>query len=275
MDTLRVVTANLHACAGIPHVPGGGLPASVVRATLARAAAAIAAAAPDVVCAQEVDLCSARTGHVRQADELAALLGMRVVTAVTYDTRGHDAPIPELRDCLYGLALFAREPVLDVRELLLGPAPPAGPHPPELRKALSALVPIGGPIGSVRVACAHLEPRPPVVRRHQLLSLSAAWPGPLIVGADLNEPRAVAPASIPEGPRTRYGWLGAAPWGPFPAAPGAGPTWPYPDAVADIDHILARGPGLRVTRAWLVDHGGASDHWFLAADIALQEPAQG
>lgn len=259
MDTLRIVTANLHAGAGVAHVPRGGLAADVVRRNLEAAARAIAAVAPDVVCAQEVDLCSARTGHVRQADELAALLGIHAATAVTYDTRGRSAPVPELEGCLYGIALLARAPLADVRELLLEPVVDAGGHPPEQRKALSALV------AGVRVACAHLEPRPAAVRRAQLRALAAAWPGPLVVGADLNEPWHAAPEG---GPHARYGWDDP-PWGElaFAASPSPGPTWPYPDATADIDHVLGRG--VRVARCWRLDHGGASDHWFVAADVAL------
>lgn len=266
--TLRVLTANLHACAGLPPLPPEGLPAATVRATLRELAAVLAAEAPDVIMAQELDLCGARTGRVRQADELAALLGMHVVTATCLDTRGLAVP-DALADLVYGIALFSRAPLRDVKDHLL---PPTVGTPPEERRLLVGTLPTGG----VRVACAHLDPFPPAVRHAQLRALAAALgEGPVVLGADLNEPLFSPPGVIPPPVRARYGWGGERLPPGWPAALGFSPpaalppTWPWPDAVADIDHVLVRGDGLRVLERRRVDPGGASDHWFVCADVQL------
>lgn len=255
---LRVLTANLHACAGLEPIPPSGLPAPTVRRTLGRLAAVLAAEAPDVIMAQELDLCGARTSCVLQAEELAAHLGMNVVTATCLDTRGCDVPAP-LRDLLYGTALFTRVPLSDVTARVLLPTVGA---PPEERKVLMGTLP-----GGLRIACAHLDPFPAAARHAQLRALSEAIGPRTVLGADLNEPLLSPPTSDPA--FARYGWgSGAGALGLDPPTTLL-PTWPWPDAVADIDHVLVRGPGLRVLRRWRVDPAGASDHWFLCADVEV------
>ncbi|GMV42018.1 MAG: hypothetical protein AMXMBFR64_37340 [Myxococcales bacterium] len=255
---LRVLTANLHACAGLDPIPPSGLPAPTVRGTLGRLAAVLAAEAPDVIMAQELDLCGGRTSQVAQADELAARLGMHVVTATCMDTRACDVPAP-LHDLLYGIALFTRLPLSDVTERVL---PPTVGTPPEERKVLMGTLP-----GGLRVACAHLDPFPTAARHAQLRALSEAIGPRTILGADLNEPLLSPPNTDPA--FARYGWRERSEALDLEPPGDLIPTWPWPDAVADIDHVLVRGPGLRALRRWRVDPAGASDHWFLCADVEV------
>ena len=64
--TLRVMTYNVHRCVGVDK-----------RLDLERVAEVIAAARPDVVALQELDVGRRRTKGVDQAHGLAELLGMR------------------------------------------------------------------------------------------------------------------------------------------------------------------------------------------------------
>jgi endonuclease/exonuclease/phosphatase family metal-dependent hydrolase len=61
----RIMTYNVHRCVGVDR-----------KLDVARVAAVIAQARPDIVALQEVDVCRRRTGGVDQAHALAARLGM-------------------------------------------------------------------------------------------------------------------------------------------------------------------------------------------------------
>ena len=63
----RIMTYNVHSCVGVDR-----------RLDVERVAAVIAAARPDIVCLQELDVGRARTGGVDQAHAIAARLNMTV-----------------------------------------------------------------------------------------------------------------------------------------------------------------------------------------------------
>lgn len=229
--SLRVLTAN------IEH---GG-------ADVARIAAAIRAASPDIVCLQEVN------AFKTQPDPLPGL--QAALPGYTIVREGE-------------VALASRLPIRHTATIRFGET--FG------RVALEATV--AGPAGDVNVVCAHLNTsltgerlgkrdlpgylkRTSAVRKLQVETLAAhaaASPLPVMVCGDFNTP-----------PRGRvYGRLTERMTDAFAAA-GQGFGWTYPARrpVLRIDHIFC-GPQVAPVRCRTVDLGG-SDHRGMLAEVSI------
>jgi endonuclease/exonuclease/phosphatase family metal-dependent hydrolase len=84
--------------------------AALAGGDLARVAAVIRSAHPDVVGLQEVDLSWSRSGGVDQAGELGRLLGMRPYFAPNVDCTARDLQGDGF--CRYGTAILSRYPIV-------------------------------------------------------------------------------------------------------------------------------------------------------------------
>jgi len=175
-DQLRLMTYNVHGCAGMDG-----------RVSPRRIARVIAAQGPDLVALQEIDLGRRRSRAEDQAAIIARQLGMHVVFCPTV-TRGQEH---------YGHALLSRWPIEIVKRAVL-------PHDPrgwwkEPRAALWARVLVNGT--SVHVVTTHLG----LGRYERLLQmrmlLSDEWLGrvsdtePILLCGDFN----LTPGSSPYG----------------------------------------------------------------------------
>ncbi|MDB5592921.1 MAG: endonuclease [Enterovirga sp.] len=117
----RLLTYNVHRCIGTDGKLSPG-----------RIAEVIAAAEPDVVALQELDVRRARTGHIDQAEEIAGRLGMEM----------HFHPSMRVFEELYGDAILTPQPSRLVRA---GPLPGLASRPQlEPRGALWVAVELGG-----------------------------------------------------------------------------------------------------------------------------------
>src|SRR5579872_2470846 len=118
---MRILTYNVHRCVGTDR-----------RLDVARVAEVIAAAAPDIVALQEVDVGRARTGGVDQAHRIAQRLKMA--------SRFH--PALKVEEELYGDAILT---ALPERLIKAGPLP-GYPRIPQLepRGALWVAIDFGG-----------------------------------------------------------------------------------------------------------------------------------
>ena len=116
----RILTYNVHGCRGTD----GELSPE-------RIAAVIAAARPDVVALQELDVGRARSGGLDQAHDIARRLGMRF----------HFHPALQVAEERYGDAILS---TLPLRLIKAGPLPGL-PQPPQLepRGALRVAVELG------------------------------------------------------------------------------------------------------------------------------------
>ncbi|TFV64806.1 endonuclease [Geodermatophilus sp. DF01-2] len=242
---MRVGTVNIAS----GRSPGGPvLPA-------AELAAAVAGLDVDVLAVQEVDAGQPRSHGADQAAGLATGLGAAdwrgaATVAGTPDPfrswtpagpllRGPGAPVD---GPLYGIALLSRLPVLEWSVLDLGSGrarlPAQGPDPrtgrlrwwwfpDEPRAAVAAR------LGPLTVVATHLSFAPHTAVR-QLLRLRrwiAGTTGPVVLAGDLNLPGTL-PARL----------LRATPLVRAPSFPASGPR-------VQLDHLLARGDGLRARDA--------------------------
>lgn len=243
----RILTYNVHRCVGTDR-----------RLDVGRVAAVIAAAAPDIVALQEVDVGRARTGGVDQAHRLAQRLGMA--------SRFHAAL--KVEEEQYGDAILTALP-----ERLIKAAPLPG-YPPiprlEPRGALMVAIDLGGG-GEVQVINTHLG----LVPREQQIQAAAlageGWLGnaarrdPLILLGDLNATsRTVAYRTLAGALSDAHGVRGA--------RGGRVATFPSAMPVLRIDHVLVSA-GVRVVRlaaAATPLARLASDHLPLVMDFELE-----
>jgi len=247
----RIVTYNVHRCQGTDR-----------RVDVGRVAAVIAAAAPDIVALQEVDVGRKRTGGVDQAHDLARRLGMI--------SRFHAAL--RVEEELYGDAILTALP----ERLIRAAALPGYARIPQLepRGALWVAIELPG-AGELQVINTHLG----LVPREQQIQAAAlagqAWLGapdrrdPLILLGDLNAgPRTVVHRTLAARLRDAYA---AGPSGrPRPA------TFPSAMPVLRIDHVFVSA-GVRVLGRQVVATPlarVASDHLPLVMDFEI-DPSPG
>lgn len=229
---------------------------------LARTAAAIRSAAPDVVALQEVDVhWGPRSDFVDQASALGARLRMHVRFAPIYQLPGAGAAQPARE---FGVALLSRYPIRHFRNHTLTrlSTQAAAPVPTPMPGLLAATIDVRGT--AVRVFNTHLDYRAdPRVRARQVAELLAhvgASGAPTLLFGDLNaEPD--APELQPLLRRLRDAWPRAS------RAAGAGATYPAAAPAKRIDYVLV-SPHFRV-RAASVPAASASDHRPVVADLVL------
>ena len=224
---VRVLTYNIHHGEGADG-----------RLDLARIAAVVKRAAPDLAALQEVDSATSRSQGIDQASELGRLTGMHAAFGKAMDFDGGG----------YGQTVLSRLPLSDliVHELPFTP----GREP---RCAISARVAlaVGGP--EVLFAATHLEHARAELRLHQAQALdramAAAGPMPAILAGDLND----APGSAPLRILLEH-WTDA-------TADRPQPTWPADEPSSKIDYVLFRPAGSwRVIETQVLDERAASDH---------------
>ncbi|MBL6459105.1 endonuclease/exonuclease/phosphatase family protein [Belnapia sp. T6] len=243
----RILTYNVHSCRGMD----GTLSPE-------RIAAVIAAAQPDIVALQELDVGRARTGGLDQAHSIARALGMEF----------HFHPALRVEEEAYGDAVLS---ALPMRLIKAGPLPGLAHRPMlEPRGALWVAVELGD--GSVlQVINTHLG----LAARERLAQVEAllgeAWLGhptcrgrPAVLLGDFNAvPRSVAYRRIAAQLRDAQRMLpGQKPRPTFPS------RWP----LLRIDHVflsvgvearsaeVRRGPLERL----------ASDHLPLVVDLSIR-----
>ena len=224
---VRILSYNIHHGQGVDG-----------KFDLARIAAVIRAAAPDLVALQEVDVKTGRAGGVDQAAALGALTGMeaRFGKAMEYDGG------------LYGEAVLSRLPVQEVR---LHPLPADEGFEP--RAALAVKVRLRG--GAIWFAGTHLDhTRTPEQRMKQIQVLNRALAEgpeglPVILAGDFN-----AEPESPEHEALREAWSAAAPRDPAPTFPSSSPE-------KKIDYVFFRpADAWRVKEVRVLGEETASDH---------------
>jgi endonuclease/exonuclease/phosphatase family metal-dependent hydrolase len=163
---LRIVSYNIAALS----VERAGVLATLERLT------------PDLIGLQEVDRGTARSGHVDQAQQLAASLGMRYAYAAAMPFDGGE----------YGIAILARSELRDLRVL---PLPREGREEPRVAMFATSGLPDGR---AVRIANTHLAAdwhaqNPAKIREAQVTELVrvlkeevGASPNPLFLVGDFN-----------------------------------------------------------------------------------------
>ena len=245
---LRLMTYNVHGCSGMDG-----------RISPRRVARVIAAAAPDLVALQEIDLGRRRSRAEDQAALIARQLGMHVVFCPTV-TRGQEH---------YGHALLSRWPIEVMKRAML-------PHDPhgwwqEPRAGLWARVLVEGT--AVNVVTTHLG----LGRRERMLQMRALlgeeWLGkvpanePVLLCGDLN----LGPGSTPYGlAAARLRDVQAARQGHRPIA-----TFSSLRPLARIDHIFI-SPAFDVRHVFVPRTDLtrlASDHLPLVADLGFARAA--
>jgi endonuclease/exonuclease/phosphatase family metal-dependent hydrolase len=229
--TLRVLSYNIHH--------GRGTDGQV---NLSRIAAVIRSSEADLVCLQEVDDRTTRTGRVDQTAELARLTGL-------HGEFGHQIDYQGGR---YGQALLSRTPLEEPQVHML-PGDPTS----ETRIAFSARTEVAG--RTVVIVSTHLHHLDPAVRLAQAETIAALeqGAGPMILGGDLN----AVPGSPPLSALLET-------WRPTTDEPLA--TFPAGKPTRQIDSILYRPVGLLEARAARVlDEPVASDHRPILAEFTL------
>ena len=161
---LRILTYNIHH--------GEGTDGSL---DLARVAAIITSAAPDLVALQEVDRFVARTGRVHQLEELERLTGLHGAFGKAMDYQGGD----------YGVAVLSRRPIVRAENHALASA-----WSNEPRTALTVQVELSAGQPLLHFTSTHLddgrevEARLPQVR--DLIAHLATDRSPRILAGDMN-----------------------------------------------------------------------------------------
>jgi endonuclease/exonuclease/phosphatase family metal-dependent hydrolase len=260
--------AAAFAVAGLVAVCLAGQPAPALRVMtwniaaghgdLAKIAAGIRAAAPDVAALQEVDVhWSARSGFEDQAARLAEATGLQVRFAPIYELPGASgAPVR-----MFGVAILSRHPILEFRNHIIPrlSTQSTATEPEPLPGFLEAVIGIGAT--RVHVFNTHLDyradPRVRVLQAAAMLERMTAARGPTLFAGDLN----AAPDAAELAPlfrRLTDVWT-----------PAAGPGFTYPaDApVRRIDYLLV-SPELRPVSVRAVA-SPASDHLAVVADLIL------
>jgi endonuclease/exonuclease/phosphatase family metal-dependent hydrolase len=227
---LRILSYNIHH--------GEGMDGKL---DLARIAAVIQSAAPDLVALQEVDVGAERTGRVDQALELARLTGMHVLYGATMPFQGGQ----------YGNALLSRWPAAGFRNHALPVTPGREP-----RAILDAE--FRHP-ATFRILATHFDiTRPDRLSAVEALSRMAppADSAPAILLGDLND---TPDSPVLEGLFSQ-GWRSAV----------AGFTIPVREPRRQIDFILYRPAGRwKVSEQRVLDERAASDHLPVLAVLEL------
>lgn len=213
------------------------------RVDLGRVAEVIAAADPDVVGLQEVDVQRKRSGEVDQAEELGRLLGMRAAFAPCIE-RGCER---------YGIATLSKLPIMDTRQLVLPQDERIRRSEPRSAQVTRMTWPATGT--ELAFVNTHLS----IFGKERGAQVTALLAGldadEVIVVGDLN----CTPWSAP------FRTLGKT-LKPVTKAPR---TWPARLPLVPLDHILMRGP-LRVVRSGSWTEGPAaraSDHLPVLAEL--------
>lgn len=244
----RILSYNVHRCVGMDR-----------RLDIGRVAAVIAAAKPDIVALQEVDVGRARTGGVDQAHELARRLEMDFAFNAAL----------RVAEELYGDAILTLAPQ---RVVKAGPLPGYDRLPGlEPRGALWVEVDIDG--ATLQVINTHFGLVPSEQHAQVRALVSERWLGhplrrdPLILAGDFNATRrtlahrtlAAALTDARKAARPRR------------ARARATATFPAVAPVLNIDHIFASAD-IRVTRVAVPSDALAriaSDHRPLVADFEV------
>ncbi len=240
--TLRVLCYNIHYGQGMDG-----------RYDLERLAAVIAAAKPDLVALQEVDVGVRRSGRVHQARRLGELLGMAVRFGPTQHYQGG----------LYGNAVLSRLPVLDVAIHPLPYTEPTAERTTYPRGAIAVTVrtPGGAPLRFISTHFQHNLAADRVAEAQAVNALFAADGDTTaaVLAGDTNAEPGSAPMEV-----LAERWTGPADGADAPSAPADAPR-------VRIDHILFRpaGSGLRLLRTEVIDEPVASDHRPVLAVFAL------
>ena len=254
---LAAIGACATACAPLHVATGTGHDLTVVtynirsgNGDLARTAATLRGFGPDIIALQEVDVHWAdRSAYADQASELASMLGMQVRFAPIYVLAGSDSSKPQRQ---FGVALLTKFPVVSFRNDTISRLSTQVQNPTAARMPglLEAAINVGGSI--VRVFNTHLDYRAdPAVRTTQvreMLGYIGDASTPTIVFGDMN--------ALPDAPELRplLDRLHDA----WPAANGAGFTYPAEGPVKRIDYVLTSDHF--VVRAASVPTTDASDH---------------
>ncbi len=244
MPVIRLLTWNVHRCLGVDG-----------RISPGRIADVIAAAAPDVVALQEVDVLRRRTGRIDQAEEIARALGM---------TSHFHANLRVLEE-QYGDAILTTLPS-ELKHSGRLPGRP-GLRTLEPRGALWASIDVGG--AQLQVINTHLS----LVARERRTQtdhlLGEDWMG----RADCLGPVALV-GDFNLVPRSRLYHRLARRLLDAQRAPGMGrscPTFPAAFPVLRIDHVFTRG-AVSVRRVEVIRNGVtrvASDHLPLVVDLEI------
>jgi endonuclease/exonuclease/phosphatase family metal-dependent hydrolase len=222
----------------------------------------IRAANADLVALQEVDVhWSIRSAFADQAGELAHTLGMSARFAPIYQLESGDASAPPRE---FGVALLTRRPATAFTNHAITrlSTQAVGAEPAPMPGFLEAVVEVGGV--PVRVFNTHLDYRgDPSVRRRQvseMLDIIRRSNDPVLLFGDLN--------ATPEAPELQplFHYLRDL----WPAAQGAGHTFPSPSPVRRIDYVLA-SPHFELVSA-TIPQPEASDHRPMVMELRLRRP---
>ncbi len=283
-QAIRVVLANLHVLAGIPPIPKEGLPKAKVLNNLDRAVRLFKQENADVLLLQEVDFSAWRTGHVRQLDELAERLSMNAALATTYDSRGLNEPVQVLRNCHFGVAILSRFPIVRQDVIPLSPDPMKGKQGRAVERRVLLIAELALPAQrSMVVATTHLDAQDAELRRRQRRWMRDAlqtWleHHPVLLGGDFNEPLLAERETLPQAIRKKHDWgIRLQPSLEWPFLPNyhnvsslaSGKTYPYPNALVDIDRFHRFGSGMSLLHIKRLDSRGLSDHYFVKALVRV------
>lgn len=224
--SVRVLTYNIHHGEGTDG-----------QFDLARVAALISAASPDLVALQEVDQRTARAGGVDQLAELTRLTGMH----------GHFGKAMDFQGGAYGVAVLTRQPIVRAENRAL---PDRVDREPRTGLTVDVRVQPDGPL--VHFTSTHLDQgREQEHRLEQATflndTLAAGGTIPAILAGDMNSRPDTQVMQLLAGR-----WLAA-----FPLLPPVAPDRPR----GLVDHVLARpADDWRALETSVIDDRLASDH---------------
>lgn len=199
---------------------------------LPRIAAIIREQKPDAVLLQEVDHGTKRSGGVKQADELAKLLGWQVYFGKAIDLQGGG----------YGQAILSPHPLKNARVYRLS-------EEGEARIAVAAELSVDDK--EMTVIGVHLDAYDAERRLREAKALVAQLKGQaahVFVAGDWNEQPADALAVFLQ----QEGWL-------FQKKTGPVQSWPEDKPTVEIDFVFAKGVNAE-GKSQVIDVKGASDH---------------
>jgi len=219
--TLRVLTWNIHHGEGLDN-----------EYDLQRIAGVISSVDPDVVCLQEVDRRTIRSGGIDQAVELAYLLDMEPIFNRCIDYQGGE----------YGDAVLSKLEVRDVQRLSL-------PGDREPRGVLGVVVaPANEPVLVCSTHFDHGRDNPSRIEEARIVAdFAKKSPIPVILTGDLNALPGSEVLSILDEV--------------FSIPNDPAPTFPAELPQRRIDYVMwSHFPGWQLTDTWVVSEPLASDH---------------